>query len=763
MVNITEYVTGQYKVNNWIINAAVHVRYVDGDNVGIYDNGLRQYIIKPTVFSDWNDPSGSPYASLDALISDLNSFFFDIVLPFPEVNTFADLPTASTNTGSTFHVLNATGTWILGTRRQAGFYRSNGTNWILRNDISSLLVDSEFNIRDDADNSKGIRFVLDALTTGILRAITWPDRDITVAGTDEIIVDGADKDRSWDGMAYDKLDIIVADANPDVSVSVQAEGGGDPSFFIAGARYTLSTPATVNLNLGTVANPVTNFIYVTTSGLQVSTGLPTGEFAWVGKLSIADRASFLADGLFVFQRFTESFLNNGRGLFSHEREKIRLLGALYISGVNQTVAITTNAGSADNVHLELTSGLIHQLHRQTWPAFTVGPYYYGNGPNVNERINDLNEILTDVNGGSLVDKYFNLIFWGAVASDTAESKIFVNLPSAAYDSQSQAIADSSNTSDYSVPEEFRSVGFLISRVTLRQESSANGTWTEEQTLSLLGNPTGIRSGGTSAPAVSSEFIDSVFKIINAVDGSKAMVFNLVNVGTGQQRTIFMPDSDVNLAAIAVNSAKVSADGSVTTHNNVSSAGSGEIITGQERTDINASVGVHSDVDPAGVTLLDNTVLRYDSANTEFIACLHQIVRSSALVINNTATLQDKINVNIDVQRLVPHKITISYHWSLNDGAQDLVSEASFGGQDLMTALTDNSEIHRQEPKDTGGADPDGRGTNQRLPFHRTFYVTPLSVGANALILQFAGSAGGDLASMWEASIEVEELISVTGS
>jgi hypothetical protein len=59
-------------------------------------------------------------------------------------------------------------------------------NWILRNDISSLLLDNEFNIRDDVDNTKGIRFVLDALTTGIVRAITWPNKDITVAGLDDL-------------------------------------------------------------------------------------------------------------------------------------------------------------------------------------------------------------------------------------------------------------------------------------------------------------------------------------------------------------------------------------------------------------------------------------------------------------------------------------------------------------------------------------------------------------------------------------------------
>ena len=188
MVEIIEYVAGEYEVNGWVVNPAVHVKYIDGDKVGIYDNGQMRYIIQPTIFSDWLDPSGTPYASLADLIADLNTFFFDLdpIGQYPEVNTFADLPDPALNTGVTYHVLTATGLWILGTRRQSGLYRSNGSEWILRNDISSLLVDSEFNIRDDADTTKGIRFILDGLTTGVLRAFTWPDKDGTIATLDDV-------------------------------------------------------------------------------------------------------------------------------------------------------------------------------------------------------------------------------------------------------------------------------------------------------------------------------------------------------------------------------------------------------------------------------------------------------------------------------------------------------------------------------------------------------------------------------------------------
>jgi len=105
---------------------------------------------------------------------------------YTEVNTFADLPPAGDHTGETYHVINSTGSWILFNRKQSGLYRSNGSEWLLRNDISSLLVDNEFNIRDDADNTKGIRFVLDDISTGVIRAFTFPDKDGVIATLDDL-------------------------------------------------------------------------------------------------------------------------------------------------------------------------------------------------------------------------------------------------------------------------------------------------------------------------------------------------------------------------------------------------------------------------------------------------------------------------------------------------------------------------------------------------------------------------------------------------
>lgn len=54
---------------------------------------------------------------------------------YPEVNTFANLPSAAAFPGAVYLVLNATGIWPF-TRRQSGLYFSNGSSWSLLNALT---------------------------------------------------------------------------------------------------------------------------------------------------------------------------------------------------------------------------------------------------------------------------------------------------------------------------------------------------------------------------------------------------------------------------------------------------------------------------------------------------------------------------------------------------------------------------------------------------------------------------------------------------
>lgn len=58
---------------------------------------------------------------------------------YPKVDTYADLPTASTHTDEIYFVRQTTGTWILGTEKKSGHYYSNGTTWTYAPNIDRTL------------------------------------------------------------------------------------------------------------------------------------------------------------------------------------------------------------------------------------------------------------------------------------------------------------------------------------------------------------------------------------------------------------------------------------------------------------------------------------------------------------------------------------------------------------------------------------------------------------------------------------------------
>ena len=355
-----------------------------------------------------------------------------------------------------------------------------------------------------------------------------------------------------DSMAFNKPDLTIVDASG-LKFEMEALGGGDMYFQIDGVKSTVdcttgggtSGKARVALTAGADENnPTTNYLYITDSGgtgtLAASTSLPTGAFAWVGKVVVPDATTWATTGAYVFQRYTEAFQNDTRGALSHEREKLRALGAVYIGGVSQTLNITPQGGGPDNVHLATTSGSVYQLHRQTFPLFSTGPYYYGNGTSPYTEITDLNAALAEVDGTSLSGRRFNLVIWGAVNITTGECKLFVNLPEGSYSKDADAMADTNNSAIYSVPDDMYSVGFLIARLALRHTTASSGTWQELGVYSLLRVPAGSVATGSGVVAAT-EYVDSLFRIYDNVDPTKVIAFEASSITTGTLRTMTIPD------------------------------------------------------------------------------------------------------------------------------------------------------------------------------------------------------------------------------
>lgn len=414
-------------------------------------------------------------------------------------------------------------------------------------------------------------------TSGEINAIS--EKLVPVIGDNLIIEDSADSNnkkkiqignlpasggstlitRLADGLAVQKPELYLLESAGTVYLEMEAVGGGDVTYQIDGAEGTLDCTtgagvggrAQVALTAGADVNTLEeNYVYVTRTGavltLAASTSKPTGAFGWVAKVTIQDATTFASEGPMGFQRTTES-VNDSRGQISHEREKLRFGDD--ITGAVPTTTITTNGGSADNVHLEATGGEVYQLHRQTWPAFTTGPYFYGNGLDIYEKLTDLNAALSESDGTSLSGKYFNLIVWGVINKNTSDCKLFVNLPSGSYTGSSDALADVNNTADYSVPSELKSVAFMIARMVLRHQTLSSGTWTEIDTLDIRGTQPGFRVGGTTSIPAGTTFADNAFAVYDDGDPTKQLDFQVSGVTTGTTRTLTIPDKDGTIALL----------------------------------------------------------------------------------------------------------------------------------------------------------------------------------------------------------------------
>jgi len=362
--------------------------------------------------------------------------------------------------------------------------------------------------------------------------------------------------RILDGLGLDKPVLNVLDAGG-LKLDITNAAGGNLTFMIDGTPSVLDATtgggaggaARIALTAGTANVPVLNHVYVTdaagVASLNVSSTLPTGAFAWVGKVLVPDAATFATTGAYGIQRYTEAFSNLNRGVLSHEREKMRASGAQYISGGTHAVNIT--GGGNTIVHLNIASAQVYQLHRQSFPAFPTGPYYYGNGTAPYTKVTDLGQILTDSTGAVITDnRRYCLVVWGAVNQTTGECKVYVNRPSGTYGNNNQAIADRDNKADYTVPDELHSIAFLIARVVLRYRTATGFTILGSGAYSLLGSPVGFRSGGSGA-VMSNEFDDSVFRVFDNLDTTKQLAFETSGIATGTTRTLTISDNDGTIA------------------------------------------------------------------------------------------------------------------------------------------------------------------------------------------------------------------------
>lgn len=503
----------------------------------------------------------------------------------------------SVTVGNALHVL-AGGADIVGDVDVTGDVTLSGVLQISALSTGFLRTDASGDVLSLSDGNDG-QLLIGA--TGSLPAwanITTPSEYIDIAnGANTIALDMTSNAAdtafdTWNGAFLNQVRGSISSDGTTITLSVDKAGGGDLTIRFSDGYYDWDTTpaATVTLTPGTDTVPVVNYVYMlqSTKTLTVSTsGWPSAEHAKIGRTLLPSAALVQTDGAYMLHRQSDETWESGEdGHILHITDWVRSQNATWISGVAQTLTITVNGGSKDNVIFTSTAGVVKQLHDTDFPAFTGTPDLYVVNDSVTPytKITDINAIDTDSSGGSLVNKYFTLVIWGASSGNGTSEKLYINLPSGGYNSANYAKKDARKKANYSIPSEFKGSGFLIAAYVLHYDSAASGTWTNEQFTDLRGLYPSITAGGsTDYP---SEFDDSEFRINDDSDPTKQLAFDISGVTTATTRTITMDDRDIDLDAVpdtfATGSGSATpAAGSLTisgTANEIETSGAGSTVT-----------------------------------------------------------------------------------------------------------------------------------------------------------------------------------------
>lgn len=391
------------------------------------------------------------------------------------------------------------------------------------------------------------------------KTIDADNNTITNIGGAEFDTDTADAFTFLNGSALDTPDITVTSNGSTITLNLEKDGGGDIRYYFSDGVHTHDcTPtATVTLTAGTDASPQINYIYILQSNktLTVSTSsFPSAEHAPVAEVICQSAASLQTDGAYKVHVWTDHVAgSDGQGHLSHLNHWIRDQHATWESGVALTPTVITNGGSEDNVDIATSSGEVLQLHEHTFPAFDTSTgseiYVVNHNTAAYTVITDLQDADEDDSGNAITNnRYTSLVIWGAVNEDTADCKLFMNFPSAFYTSEADALADSSRYANYTIPANFKGVGFLIARLTLKYTTASSGTWAVTENLDLRGQFPSLAAGGSVAP--STEFADNVFRLFDESDATKELAFQLSGLTTATTRTMTVPDADGTLTLIA---------------------------------------------------------------------------------------------------------------------------------------------------------------------------------------------------------------------
>jgi hypothetical protein len=316
---------------------------------------------------------------------------------------------------------------------------------------------------------------------GSYNSVAAPDGEILLSLTGSI---EDDFHNAWDGGIRETFNFTTSSNGTIVTGLLEnvINTRNLTCFFSDVGRYTLDTttaPLTIELIAGADYNTQTNYVYVpiSTKALTVSTsGFPTTEHCKIALLEVQTAANVqLLGGTRRNQNINDHIKKeDDNGHVLHIAERIRQLNAQWDNGTEATL---DDAGG--NGYISITGGQVWQMHKQSVPVFSmptqdilvvnddVTPYL---------PVNTLSDIDEFSDGSNWSGSWGKVVIW-SVANKTGEPSFsFVNIPREGYNTELRAIEDRDNHTDYTIPDKYKGVGFLVASFVYRRSSGGTITY-----------------------------------------------------------------------------------------------------------------------------------------------------------------------------------------------------------------------------------------------------------------------------------------------
>lgn len=288
----------------------------------------------------------------------------------------------------------------------------------------------------------------------------------------------------WNGTFRENFDFRVDVEGGDIIGKLTPSDGHDDMTMQFSDGFTIipTLEDEAEITLTPAANdyePVINYVYIprSTKVLTIQTGgWPEGiEHIRVAQVMVQTEATTDTYGPLRNQNWNDHICNTDdfQGHVAEIGQRMRAMVAEWSSGAEASMTV-----GANSVLVQSTEGKVFQMHKQTFPVFNMGtgsdidlinPDFAASGIRPYTPFTDLGDALDfDATGVSTNAKWFSVVVWGVCNKTGEESHLMCNLPTGSYNTEPTAVSDASGYAVYNIPNDFKGVGFLIARFTIKR-------------------------------------------------------------------------------------------------------------------------------------------------------------------------------------------------------------------------------------------------------------------------------------------------------